>query len=376
MRTNWGFEKVDFVFRYQDIMIRNKSQKSQKPASAGRSVTIKDLARELGLSITTISRALNGYSDVGEKTRERVVKAAQSHGYRPNRNAQRLVTRRTHNIAWVQSDNDRKFVDPHFVEVMAGVLRGARAGNYDVVLTSDATEHQVAVYDRYVRDNSVDGFIVDLPQRDDPRIDFLLEAGKPFVVHGRTARQNEYSWVDVDNQGNFRQLTRLMVANGHQRIAFVNGDERFMFAAARRQGVHQALDELGLSRDVVQVYNATHPMGEAGYQLTSQALAGGDVSAIIYSSALMAVEGHSALVRAGRQPGKDIAIATMDDMLDYLDLSPYADLFTFVRSSLREAGASLVAGLIEQCENETAPGRIIIPSSFAVAPDLDPEVLR
>ena len=96
-------------------------------------------------------------------------------GYRPNRNAQRLVTRRTHNLAWVQSDNDRKFVDPHFVEVMAGVLRGARAGNYDIVLTSDTPDREMAVYDRYVNDNSVDGFIVDLPREGDERISYLLE---------------------------------------------------------------------------------------------------------------------------------------------------------------------------------------------------------
>ena len=75
---------------------------------SGRSVTIKDVAAELGLSITTISRALNGYPDVGEKTRKRISEVAQKLGYRPNRNAQRLVTQRTHNVAWVQQDNDRK----------------------------------------------------------------------------------------------------------------------------------------------------------------------------------------------------------------------------------------------------------------------------
>ena len=104
----------------------NEDQTSRAPvrSGAGRSVTIKDLAAELGLSITTISRALNGYSDVGEKTRRRVSDTARRLGYRPNRNAQRLVTMRTHNVAWVQQDNDRKFVDPHFVEVMAGRAAG------------------------------------------------------------------------------------------------------------------------------------------------------------------------------------------------------------------------------------------------------------
>ncbi len=357
-------------------MENTRSQKRKSPDLVGRSVTIKDLALELGLSITTISRALNGYSDVGEKTRARVVETANRHGYRPNRNAQRLVTKRTRNIAWVQADNDRKFVDPHFVEVMAGVLRGARTGNYDIILTSDTSEHQVAVYERYVGDHSVDGFIVDSPQLHDPRIEFLLEAQKPFVVHGTSERSDEFSWVDVDNYGNFFKLTKLLVANGHRNIAFINGDERFTFAAARHLGVREALEALGMPESTVRVFNAAHPMGDAGYQLTSQALRDSRVSAILYSSSLMAVEGQSALLRAGREPGTDIAIATMDDMLHYLDLSPYEELFTFVRSSLRDAGELLTAELIAQCEKQTEVRQTIVPSTFFVAPDLDASVLQ
>jgi len=358
-------------------MSKGTQRKSASSKSPNRGVTIKDLAADLGLSITTISRALNGYDDVGGKTRARVFEAAKKHGYRPNRNAQRLVTQRTRNIAWIQEDNDRKFVDPHFVEVMAGVLRGARSGNYDILLTSDTSEHQVAVYERYVGDHSVDGFIIDSPQENDPRIAYLLEAGKPFVVHGRSRRCDEYSWVDVDNKGNFGQLTKLLVANGHRHIAFINGDERFTFAAARHEGVMQALEALGLPPQTVRTYNAAHPMGDAGFQLTSQALGDGEVTAILYSSSLMAVEGQSALLRAGRSPGKDIAIATMDDMLHYLDLSPYEGLFTLVRSSLRDAGELLVAELIRRCENEnSAPSKTIVRSEFVVAHALDALVLK
>lgn len=342
-----------------------------RPAGAGRSVTIKDLAAELQLSITTISRALNGYSDVGEKTRKRVAEAAQKMGYRPNRNAQRLVTQRTHNIAWVQSDNERKFVDPHFVEVMAGVLRGARGGGYDILLTSDTPEHELAVYDRYVNDNSVDGFIVDLPQEGDPRISYLLDAGRPFVVHGRDERAAQYGWVDIDNFGNFYNLTRLLIANGHRRIAFVNGDEHFNYARHRRLGVMAALADAGLPADTVKVLNSMHPMGEAGFKLTETALADKSVTAILYSSTLMAVEGHAAVLRSGRE----VAVATMDDELHYIDLSGFARQFTMVRSSLRDAGAALIAELIRQCEEGVTPSGHLIPSSYHLADGVDGAVL-
>lgn len=354
-------------------MNKNVRPSGARPAGKGRNVTIKDLAAELGLSITTISRALNGYSDVGEKTRKRIAEAALEMGYRPNRNAQRLVTRRTHNIAWVQSDNDRKFVDPHFVEVMAGVLRGARAGNYDVMLTSHTPEHELSIYDRYVNDNSVDGFIVDLPREGDPRISYLLDVGRPFVVHGRDAREAEYGWVDIDNYANFYNLTRLMIANGHRHIAFVNGDEHFTYALYRRRGVVDALLDGGLSPANLKVLNSLHPMGEAGFKLTSLALADPRVTAILYSSTMMAVEGHAAIVRAGGD--RKLAIATMDDELHYIDLSPFAGQFSFVRSSLRDAGGALISELIRQCE-EPGPGQgHLITSSFHVAPGIDASVL-
>jgi LacI family transcriptional regulator len=350
-------------------MDRYDREGSQRLPRGGRSVTIKDLAAELGLSITTISRALNGYADVGEATRKRVVEAAQRRGYRPNRNAQRLVSRRTHSVAWVQSDNDRKLVDPHFVEVMAGVLHGARTRNYDVVLSSDTPDRELAIYDRYVNDNSVDGFIVDLPREGDQRISYLLEINRPFVVHGRDARAGQYGWVDVDNYGNFYRLARLLVANGHRHIAFINGDEHFTYAQYRRRGAVEALVDGGLSPANLKVLNTMHPMGGAGFRLTQQALADPAVTAILYSSALMAVEGHAAVLQAAGDGG--LAVATMDDQLHYLDLTPLAGLATFVRSSLRMAGDALIAELIRQCEEEGPPRGHLLPSSFHPGGNLD-----
>jgi LacI family transcriptional regulator len=298
---------------------------------------------------------------------------AQKLGYRPNRNAQRLVTQRTHNIAWVQQDNDRKFVDPHFVETMAGVLRGSRSLGYDIVLASETPENEMHVYDRFVNDNSVDGFILDLPRPNDRRVTYLLDAGRPFVTHGRDGRSGPYGWVDVDNYANFYNITRLMIANGHRRMAFINGDEAYCYAIYRRHGVMDALRDGGLPADSAKVFNSLHPMGDAGFKLTTQALTDRRVTAIIYSSTLMAVEGHAAIARAGK--GRSVAVATMDDELHYIDLTPFAGQFTTVRSSLREAGSALIGELIRQC-NEGGPGRgIELASSFHVADGIDGRVL-
>jgi LacI family transcriptional regulator len=346
----------------------------RQPARAGpgtRSVTIKDLARELDLSITTISRALNGYADVGEKTRQRVAETAEARGYRPNRNAQRLARGRTHNIAWVQPANERKYLDPHFVEVMAGVLRGALDVDYDIVMTSHTPEREIATYDRYVNDNSVDGFIVDLPRDDDPRISYLLQTGRPVVVHGRESRHPAYGWVDIDNYGNFYRLARLMIANGHRHIAFINGDEQFNYALYRRHGVVDALVDNGLGPDAVTVYNSRHPMGDAGYRLTRTALEDRRVTALIYSSVMLALEGNAALGTQGERGGRPIAVASMDDELRYLDLSRIEARVSLVRSSLTDAGTALIEELSRQCDRRSGPHGTLIPSRFDIRSDLD-----
>ena len=284
---------------------------ARKPLGQNRNVTIKDLAAELDLSITTISRALNGYADVGAETRVKIEDAARRLGYRANRNAQRLVLQRTHNIAWVQTDNELKYLDPHFSEVMAGVLTGARAVNYDIVITSHVQGREIPTYDRYVRDNSVDGFIVDLPREDDERVTYLLEAGRPFVVHGRERRCDRYGWVDMDNYGNFYRLTRLLIANGHRRIAFINGDEHFNYALYRHNAVRDAIADAGLPAEALRVYESTHPMGEAGFRLTQEALNDEAVTAVMYSSILLLIAGYELL--AARRTRQERAARDCDD---------------------------------------------------------------
>jgi len=333
-------------------------------------VTIKDLARELDISITTISRALNGYSDVGAKTRERVQKAAREMGYTPNRNAQRLVTQRSHSIGWIKGDGSQHFVDPHFVEVFAGVLREVKHYDYDVVFASGAEDKLVALFDRYVRDQSVDGFIIELPRPNDERITYLLEAGQPFVVHGREERSDQYAWVDVDNFGMFETLTKVMLDAGHKKIAFINGDENYSFAVERRLGAEHGLETMGESRDALQVYNAVHPMVHAGYQLTTKALEDPSVTSILYSSAVMAVEGQAAIASSGRQIGKDLEIATMDDELRHVDLSSLEGKISFVRSPLNESGHALVRQLMNQVQKKGPPAGELVPARFCLRPNL------
>jgi LacI family transcriptional regulator len=137
--------------------------------------------------------------------------------------------------------------------------------------------------------------------------------------------------------------------------------------------VADALSDGGFAQDTVTVYNSLHPMGDAGFKLTSLALADPKVTAILYSSALMAVEGHAAVLK--HSGNRNIAVATMDDELHFVDLAPLSGHYSAARSSLREAGNAIIAELIRQC-NEGGPGRgVEVPSLLEAAPGLDASVL-
>lgn len=333
-------------------------------------VTIKDLSAALGLSITTISRALNGYSDVSTKTRERVQQTAREMGYTPNRNAQRLVTQKSHSIGWIKGDGSQHFVDPHFVEVFAGVLREVKNYDYDVVFASGAEQEIISLYERYVKDQSVDGFIVELPQPNDKRIDYLLSTDIPFVVHGRENKSDRYSWVDIDNFGLFETLTRVMAGAGHKKIAFINGDEHYSFALERKLGAQAALADMNLPPESLKVFNAVHPMVHAGFQLTQKALEDPEITAILYSSAVMAVEGQAAIENSNRTIGEDLEIATMDDELRHVDLSPLEGRISFARAPLNDSGHALVRQLMKRVQGKSGPSGELIPGRFKLRPNL------
>jgi LacI family transcriptional regulator len=190
-------------------------------------------------------------------------------------------------------------------------------------------------------------------------------------VHGRERRFDRYGWVDMDNYGNFYRLTRLLIANGHRHIAFINGDEHFNYALYRHNAVRDAAMDAGLPSDAVIVYGSSHPMGDAGFRLTQQALANGATSAVVYSSILLLMAGYELLMAAGDRGGRPLAIATMDDQLRHLDPARLAPRVSFVRSSLHDAGLALIEELSRQCDDDLPPRGTMIKSTFQIAPSMD-----
>ncbi len=313
-------------------------------------MNLKDLSALLGLSPTTVSRALNGYPEVSEATRLRVAEAAKAQNYRPNTQAKRLATGRAMAIGHViPISTQHEIVNPVFADFIAGAGEIYSTNGYDMVLTIVPDSDEVRAYREIRSKGNVDGIIVHGPRLADPRIGLLHELGLPFVVHGRsTGIAQSYSWLDVNNTRAFERATAFLMDLGHERIALINGLESMDFAARRRAGFEKAHDVRGLCIDPRHMTQGE--MTEAqGAQNARLMLAQPDPpTAFVTSSLLSAMGVRRAVEEAGLRMGRDISIVTHDDELSYLRNGEEEPIFTATRSSVREAGRRAAAILLAQ----------------------------
>jgi LacI family transcriptional regulator len=311
-------------------------------------MNLKELSAILGLSTTTVSRALNGYPEVNATTRSRVADAAARYGYSPNQFARRLATGRTQAIGLVIPIARHQMINPMFADFLAGAGETYSAAGYDSVLSIVPAANEIDAYRVLAAQRKVDGILVSGPKANDPRLEVLLDLGLPFVVHGRTSHaDNSYSWIDINNRRAFRRTTELLAHLGHRRIAFLNGQEELSFAARRRLGYEEALTEAGLPIDpeIMREAEMTEPYGhDATHALMSHE---NPPTAILTSSILTAHGVLRALRERGMEPGRDISITTHDDDLSFLPNSGEVPLFTATRSSVYAAGRRAAEMLID-----------------------------
>ena len=212
------------------------------------SVTIKDIARALGLSASTVSRALSGSGRIPEGTRADVREAAARMGYRPNRAAQHLVGRRTNGFAGlVLTDPGYGREDSYLGDYLAGLGRGLADQGFDLFLAAiPEGESELSVIRNIVDTGRADGLVLARTSEADPRIRFLSDAGFPFVTHGRTVDDMAaFDWVDTDGYKAFGEAFDLLYAHGHRRLALLTIEEPMTFRQHRTDGLMEAIERRG-----------------------------------------------------------------------------------------------------------------------------------
>ena len=281
-------------------------------------MNLKRLADLLGMSKTTVSRALNGYPEVNVRTRERVVAAAREAGYEANPLARGLAVGRTNVFGIIYPLLPADLGDAMFLHTVGGMTEALEARKMNFIIGPVSPGNELSAYEQIVRGRRVDGLVVSRTLVRDERIAYLSKAGFPFVAHGRTVLDVPYAWFDYDNEAGIRLATGCLLAHGHQRIALLSAPLDMNFACQRRDAFVAALADAGLAADPRYLIADTIDR-RSGYQAMQQLLACSPrPTAVIVDNHLSGVGAVRALLDAGVEIGKDMSVIVWGSLADTL----------------------------------------------------------
>lgn len=228
------------------------------------SVTIVDIANRIGVSYTTVSRALNGKKGVGEKTRKRIIEEAEKLGYQPNAIARGLVSKSTNTIGLIIPD----ITNPFFPEVARGVEDACREAGYNVFLcNSNWDKDQERSCLEALRQNRIDGLIINPNSMSN--VELIEKMGIPVVYLNTRIDEGHSTYVGVDNVQAAQMATEHLIQGGYRRIAFAGGTVRSYSNNNRLKGYLAALEKHGIPRDGDLIMNGRFET-ESGYEMTKR----------------------------------------------------------------------------------------------------------
>lgn len=306
-------------------------------------MNLKSLANLLGMSKTTVSRALNGYPEVSRSTRERVLEAAKMAGYQANPMARSLALGCTNVFGIIYPLTPSDLGDPMFLDVVGGMASALEQADKNLIIAPVSPQNELPSYQQMVRDRRVDGLVVGRTLVRDERIAFLGKAGFPFVAHGRTELNAPYAWFDYDNEAGLRLAVQHLLEHGHERIALVSAPLELNFARQRRNSFLAAMGDAGLAIDPRYLIDNMLDR-RSGLQAMQQLLACSPrPTAVIVDNHLSGVGVVRGMVDAGLDIGRDMSVIVWGNMSDGLARS---DVTTIDQPEPRRAGACMIAMLL------------------------------
>ncbi|RUR66574.1 LacI family DNA-binding transcriptional regulator [Variovorax sp. 375MFSha3.1] len=327
---------------------------SANQPSTPATVTIRDVAREAGVHVSTVSRALSPEkrSLISDEVLRVVEEAAQRLGYRPNRAASALRTGRTHTIGVLVPD----ITNAVFPPILQGIEASAAARGYFVFVTN-VVDHALArpVLERMLAQR-VDGVVMATATRDDPLVDFVTKAGMTAVLVNRADETGRLPAVVSDDRLAMKLAVDHLVGLGHKRIAHLAGPQTIPTGVGRRLGVEQALRDHRMKP--FRVVECASYSREAGAAAMKQMLeAGAAPQAVVCCNDLVALGAYDALREAGLRVPQDISVTGHNDM-------PLVDMvdppLTTIRLPHRELGWRAAEMLFEEIDGHSMSASTVV----------------
>ncbi len=329
-------------------------------------LTLEDIAKQAGVSRSTVSRVVNDDPNVKEQVRTRVQEVIHSTGYSPHAAARSLASKRSWMIGLVLPHTVSSFfADPYFPRLTQGVATACNQHNLTLALFLVATkEDEERMYPRISRVGTLDGVIVQTARRNDKLVEKLIKTDFPMVICGRPFSTSGVSYIDVDNIHAAQNAVNYLIKLGHQRIATITGPLNHTPGIDRKEGYIRALREHGRLVDKALIIEGDFTE-QGGYEGMKQLLAV-HPDAVFAASDTMAIGSIQAIREAGMGVPEDIAVIGFDD----LPIASSVDVkLTTVRQPVIQFGFTAVETLLDLIENGIKPSRRIIMETELIIRD-------
>lgn len=286
------------------------------------------MAEALGMTKSTVSRALNDYPDISQTTQLRVKRMAERLNYQPLSHAQAIKTGRTRSLGLVLQLSDHDAHRPFLAEFLTGVSNGASAEGYTLTVASADDEGQmISTFEGLIRDRKADGFILPRAMVRDERVRVLRNADVPFVLFGRQDDDDGCCWHDIRGEDAMRDAVVHLAELGHIRIGFINGGSIYNYAGLRRVGFEAGMAKAELQvdpglmvEDVVTV--------EKGAEAAQQLLSNPDrPTAIVCAVDRTALGVYQTAATIGLQIGSDLSVIGYDGIQEGAHVEPPLSTF-------------------------------------------------
>lgn len=319
-------------------------------------VSMKDIALRCGVSVATVSKALNGQPDIGEETRNRIMAAAKEMGYMTNSAARALKTNRTYNLGVLFVDERRSgLAHEYFSAVLESFKVEAEAHGYDITFINHNVGGKPTSYLQHCLHRGVDGVVIACVDFNDPQVRELVDSNIPLVTIDRVF-DNRLA-VLSDNVRGVSMLVRHVYEKGHRKIAFLHG-ERTSVTNNRLIGFHRTCEELGLEIPDEYIIECVYHDPDRCAEATRRLLELPDrPTCILFPDDFSYIGGLNVLLEAGLRVPDDISVVGYDG----IHLAKVMRLTTYSQNTaaLGKTAAERLISLIEHPKT-TVLDRVLI----------------
>ncbi|MBY5558421.1 substrate-binding domain-containing protein (plasmid) [Rhizobium leguminosarum] len=330
----------------------------QKPRA-----TLRTVAQHLGISVTTVSRALKDGPEVNQETIDRVKRAADKLGYRPNTGGVNLRTGRSQSIAMVLSFERQEQLNIVTASLLVGISTAMKARGYRTGIVPHLQhDDPLDIVRNLAREGSVDGVIITHTRPQDERVKYLLEIGMPFVTFGRTELLSAHPYVDLDHEQIGADAARLLLDNGHPNPLLFAPSSQFSYSLQFVKGWTKTFNARNLTvPDELIHFSATTP--QSGVDMAREVLLRHPESTGAFVASDEAGLGFiTAMQQAGRQIGKDFGLITYGGARLHDFLSPPTSAFYYPHAGIADLLSEMLARAVDG--EDYAQLRRVVPGEF------------